>query len=341
LPLLFALLILFLLLPPLSEAEDFSGEAYLIGSSVADNGTSGALPSRMRTATQYLDFPADFGESKTFRLEMATLPAFSGLSENVNGAFAYALDSRTQVNVYGGMITTPDIPVLPLLKGTPEERLNDPSLRPVPCDNCQMLKDVVYLSNINFMRKYSGFFPRTDIGGRPIPLDFSAGLTTKYYFEELEGGDYIAQNLNLDAGACLTLHWGYNPVDQTSDRNIRIQVSGFELLPTSQKSVMSNVEVYESMTQRWHLSASWEEGIPDWNSTVSAGFTQKSEGGKWPGGGLEWDFRQMLYLRGGWDQDYFSAGASVAYRWVSVHYAFRHHELGNSLYQVSAQVEWP
>lgn len=340
-PLFFAPLILLLLLPLLTRAEDFSGEAYLIGSSVADNGTSGALPSRLRTATQFLDFPSDFGPSKTFRLEMATLPAFSGLSEYVNGAFAYALDSRTQVNLFGGMITTPDIPVLPLLRGSREDRLNDPTLRPQPCDNCQMLKDVVYLSDINFMRKYSGLFPRTDIGGRPIPLDFSVGLTTKYYWEELEGGDYIAQNLNLDAGACLTLHWGYNPVDQTSDRDIRLQFSGFELLPTSQQSTMDNVDVYESMSRRWHFSVSWEEGLPQWNSTLSAGITQKSEGGKWPGGGLEWEFGRMLYLRGGWDQDYFSAGFSAAYRWVSVHYAFRHHELGNSLYQVSIQFQWP
>ena len=41
------------------------------------------------------------------------------------------------------------------------------------------------------------------------------------------------------------------------------------------------------------------------------------------------------------DDDFISAGASMAWRWVSVHYAFRYHELGMSLYQVSGQVAWP
>src|SRR5262245_32352764 len=122
--LLCALLILLCALVPRARAEDFTGEVYLIGSSVADNGTSGALPSRFRTATQYLDFPGDFGQSAAFRLEMASLPAFSGLSDNVNGAFGYTIDSLTQVNVFGGMISTPDIPVLPLLQGTTDDRLN-------------------------------------------------------------------------------------------------------------------------------------------------------------------------------------------------------------------------
>ena len=296
----------------------------------------------MQTATRYLDVPADFGATGTFRLETATLPAFSGLSENVNGAFAYDIDGKTRLNVFGGMVTTPDIQVLPLLQGTSEERLNDPTLRPAPCGgSCGMLKDVVYLANVNFIRNYSGLFPRADISGRPIPIDLSLGVTAKYYFEELEGGDYLAQNLNLDAGACVNLAWGYDPVSRVSRRDFKIQVAGFEILPTRQKSSVGGVETYESLSRRWRFSASWEEGFPAWNSTLNFGVSQKTESGQWPAAGAEWDYRGLLFLRGGWDRDFLSAGGSVAYRWMSIHYAFRHHELGNSLYQVSAQVQWP
>jgi hypothetical protein len=192
---------------------------------------------------------------------------------------------------------------------------------------------------VNFMRKYDSYLPRTDISNRPVPIQFSVGATTKYFYEELEAGGYEAQNLNLDLGACLKLFWGYNPVTQKSDRDIKVQLGGFELLPTKQRSTFSGVDVYERMATRWHLSASWEEGLPEWGSTLSLGVTQRSEASKWPGVGAEWDLRSLLYLRAGWDQDYLSAGASLAYRWMSVHYAFRHHELGNTLYQVSAQVE--
>lgn len=333
----------FILMAALSvRGEEFTGEAYRIGTSVADNGTSGALPSRYHTATQYLDFPGDIGPQRLFRLEMATLPAFADLSQNVSGALAYSLDDKTRINIFGGIISTPDIALLPVLEGTPQDRLNDPSLRPAPCgSNCSYLKDVVYQANLNLMRKYSGFFPRLGIGSRPIPVEFSAGITTKYYYEELEGGGYEAQNLNVDLGTCVKFAWGYDPITKASDRDIKVQFSGFELLPTRQKADLNGYEMYERMGWRWSYSVSWEEGIPSLQSFLSLGITQKRDGGRWPALGAEWDFRDLLFLRAGVDKEYLSAGASAAWRFASVHYAFRHHELGNSLYQVSLQLEWP
>lgn len=324
-----------------AAAEEFSGEAYLLGASVANNGTSAALPSRHHTATRYLDFPGDIGDDRTFRVEMATMPLFAGLSEIWDGAASYALDSHTQVNVFGQLATTPDIQVLPLLRGTAEDRLNDPGFRPDGCGDCYRMRDVVYLANLNFMRKYDGEFPRMDISSRPIPIRFSVGVTAKYFYEELEGGDYIAQNLNVDAGVCMQLFWGFDPISKVSDRNVKIQFSGFELLPTSQQSEFGGTQVFERMDRRWRMSASWEEGLPSLASTLSAGLTQKSEQGAVPGFGVEWDLREMLYLRCGMDAEFLSAGTSLAWKWFSVHYAFRHHELGTSLYQLSAQVQWP
>jgi len=335
------LIVLILLVLAEARSEDFAGEPYLLGSSVADNGSSAALPSRLYTATQFQDFPGDFGDARTFRLEMASLPLFGDLSQTWDGALGYALDERTHMSAFGQIVSTPDIPLLPLLRGSYQDRLNDPGFRPTACDGCQQLKDVVYLMSLNFIRKYDWEFPRLDISSRPIPIQFSAGLTAKYYWEELEGDDYTSQNLNLDAGMCMKFLWGYNPVTKVSDRNIKIQFSGFELLPTKQQSDFGGVQVYENMTYRWRMSASWEEGLPDLASTVSAGLTQKSEGSTIPGFGAEWDLKEMLFLRAGMDNDYISAGASVAWRWVSVHYAFRYHELGTSLYQVSGQVQWP
>ena len=323
------------------SAEEFSGEPFILGSSVSNNGTSGALPSRAAAASQYLDFPGDFFDVKLLRVEMATLPLFDGLSQAIDGTVTYALDSRTQFNIFGQTVTTSDIPVLPLLRGTTSDRLNDPGFRPLPCNGCAQLRDVVYFANLNFIRRYDWEFPRIDISSRPIPVQFSFGATTKYFYEELEGSDYIAQNLNADLGASLRFLWGFDPVTKFSDRNIKLQVGGFELLPTKQSSSFSDALVYEDMNRRWHFSMSWEEGLPELSSTFSVGITQKSEQGNIPATGIEWGFRELLFLRGGMDDDFLSAGASVVYRWMSVHYAFRHHQLGTSLYQVSLQLQWP
>lgn len=336
------LLIVILLLSALgARSEDFSGEQYYLGSSVADNGTSAAMPSRLYTATQFLDFPGDFGDARTARLELATLPLFGGLSQVWDGAAGYALDPRTHLNVFGQLVSTADIQQLPLLKGSREDRLNDPGLRPAGCDGCFQMRDQVYLVSMNFMRKYDMEFPRMDAFNRPIPIQLSAGVTAKYFYEELEGGDYIAQNMNLDAGLSMKFFWGFNPTDGTSDRDIKIQFSGLELLPTSQQSEFGGSQVYEKMDSRWRMSMSWEEGFPDLASTFTAGFSQKSESGPYPAVGAEWDLKEMLFLRAGMDKDFISAGASVAWRWVSVHYAFRYNDLGTSLYQVSCQAQWP
>jgi hypothetical protein len=309
--------------------------------SVAGNGSSNTVPSRFHTATQYLDFPGDFGDSKIFRLEGATLPSFSDLSQNVSGALNYALDSNTRLNVFAGIIMTEDIVRLPILRGTTQDRINNPGLRPAnPCTGCGLV-DAVYQGNIGFMRKYSGHLPRLDIGSRPIPMEASAGVTTKYYYEELWDGEYEAQNLNLDFGASLKLSWGYDPISRASDRDLKFQISGFEILPTKQRGAVGGFEVSERLESRWRVTFSWEEGLPSLGSFLTLAATQRSEGGKWPGLGAEWDLRRQLFVRAGWDGEFLSAGASVAWKMLSVHYAFRHHELGTSLYQVSAQVEWP
>lgn len=327
-----------------ASAEEFAGEPFLEGSSVADNGTSAAIPSRFRTATQFLDFPGDFGAASTVRLEVATLPLFDNLAQSWNGAASYTLDSATSLSLFAKLETTPDIESRPLLQGSREDRLNDPGFRPLPCDGCAMFTDNLYLGALNLMRVFRADFPRIDIASRQIPMEIGFGLTAKYYLEELAGpqdGDFFLSNLNLDAGVGLKLLWGWDPVAKTSDRDIKIQFSGLELLPTRQQSDIGGQLSYESMTYRWRMSADWEEGMPSLGSVLTIGFTQKSEGGSLPALGAEWDYRDLIYVRAGRDDDFLSAGMSLAWRWFSVHYAFRRHELGNTWYQVSGQIAWP
>jgi hypothetical protein len=336
--------ILVLICAAAAAAEEFAGEPFLEGSSVANNGTSSAIPSRLRTATQFLEYPADFGDAKTFRVEMATLPLFGNLAESWNGALAYNLDARTQLSVFGKMEITPDIESRPLLRGSREDRLNDPGFRPAVCDGCNAYSDHLYMAAINLMRVFHAEFPRIDIASREIPMEFGIGVTAKYYLEEIVGpqnGDYFIQNLNLDAGASMKFLWGWDPIARKSDRDIKIQFAGLEVLPTSQTSDIAGQNVYEDMSWRWRMSADWAEGFPEWSSILTVGITQKSEGGSLPAFGAEWDFKDMVFVRAGKDDEFISGGMSLAWRWISVHYALRYHELGTSLYQVSGQVSWP
>ena len=55
--------------------------------------------------------------------------------------------------------------------------------------------NMVYLVSLNFMRKYDWEVPRLDISSRPIPIQFSAGITAKYYWEEIYGGRYTGRRI--------------------------------------------------------------------------------------------------------------------------------------------------
>ena len=321
-------------------AEKYAGEIYLIGNSVANNGSSNAIPAQLYSPSQYLEFPADISPHKIYGGEIATLPTFASLSQIYNASIAFTLDPNSQVNAFYGIVATPDILERPLLQGTKEERLNNPTLRPGTCEGCNSFRDMVYLTNLNFMHQYNFLLPRSDISYMPIPIQFNIGATSKYFYEELEGGDYIAQNLNLDAGLCLKVFWGYNPINKSSDRNLKLQLNGFELLPTNQRSAFSEAKVDEPIDLRWHLAFSWEEFLPEWQSRLTVGLNQKPEIGKLPAIGLEWGFRDMLFLRAGKDAQSLSAGASFAYRFIALHYAFIHQDLNNTLYQVSLQMHW-
>jgi hypothetical protein len=266
------------------------------------------------------------------------MPLFGGLSQAVNGAGTLRLQS-VRLSAFTSIVSTPDIPVRPILPGTSEERLSRPELRPDGCDGCPSLRDRVYLGYLNVQREFSGWLPRTGLQSRPIPLFLGAGLTAKYFWEELEGGDYEAQNLNLDAGLSLRVPWDYDPASKTARQIMSLHLAGFELLPTSQRSDIGGFSAFERVQRRWHFSAAFQQGVPDWRSTFALGLQRRSEGGDWPAVGGEWTFAEKLALRGGWDGNFWAGGFSLRHRWVALHYALRHHALGASLYQVALQVQ--
>ncbi len=335
-------LILCLGLPPVVRAAEFAGDIFLIGQSVASNGAAGLMPTQPFSPSQHLTFPSEQPDEPIHALEINALPLFGSVARAYNAAATVSLDSQSQISAYYSIIRDDDIQLRPLLRGTREERMNDPSLRPTNCRDCgTFLTNMVTSAGLNFARSYSMRLPRSQISHRPIPLELNIGGTAKYFIEELWSGDYTAQNLNLDAGIGLTFFWDYHPITRLSTRNIKIIASGFELLPTAQIEEFGGSQVKEAIDSRWHYTFVWEEEISRWESRFTLSSQQRSEGGKWPGLGAEWNFKNMLFARTGFRSGFFSAGASLSYRMVSVHYAFIHHELATTLYQVSMQVRWP
>lgn len=324
-----------------TAAVEFAQEPFLVSHGVAAQGSALVLPPLAGSPLDFLDWPAGTSLTSLASLEAGTLPLFDGLSHATLGAAHYRYDEKTLIFAMTGIIGTDDIPIRPLLSGTREERLNRPELRPDECGECGMMNDRVYLGAVNAQRAFRGFLPRSGIASRPIPLTLHTGLTAKYFWEELEGGGYFAQALNADLGASLELSLGYDPVRQSSSRDIRLQFNGFEILPSSQRSEIEGYVKEERSERRWRLGLSWLEVWPELKSKTVLGITKKSEGEKWPGFAAEWGLKQSLFVRAGYDGQTWASGVSMRWHMVVLHYAVQRHPLGITWYQVSIQGEWP
>ncbi len=322
-----------------AQSEEFAGDVFGLENSIINNGNASAFSSPFYSPSRFLQFPGDGSDAPAFAIEAATLPLFGGLSQALNGAGTLRLDSNLRLSAFTSIVSTSNIMVLPLLRGTYAERLADPDLRPDGCQGCPSLRDRVYLGSLNIHRTFSTQLPRVGLESRPIPVQLGTGISAKYFWEELEGGDYQAQNLNADAGLSLRVLWDYNPIDKVAYQVFKIQIGGFELLPTRQRSDIGQFSAFESLNHRWHYSGSFEQVVTSLHSTFVLGVEQRSEGGRWPALGAEWLLDKALALRGGWDENFWAAGVSARYRWISVHYALRHHDLGTSYYQVSLQLQ--
>jgi hypothetical protein len=322
--------------PSLLFAERFSEDPYLLDFSVAGNGSAEALPGSP-SPSRFLEWPSDLEDAPRFSLEAATLPILGGLSEMVNGGFSLRVAPQTQLQSYAAIVTTSDIPVRPLLQGSYEDRLERPEWRADYCPGCGTLRDRVYLGFLNLAREWITELPRTGLESRPIPLSVDMGVKAKTFWEELEGGDYQARNLNLDAGVGVTLDWDHNPITGKSGRQFRWSLSAHEILGTPQRSEMEGEVVEEALRRRWRMAIRWKESFPGLRSEGTLGLRQLPEAGKWPSLGGAWKYRNFLETRAGFNADVWAAGFSLHHNWLALHYAFQVHDLGIAAYQVSLE----
>ena len=236
-----------------ANASRFAQENFLVTRSPTLSGNARNITPISYSPLSFLERPAGSGGDGAFSIEAANVPLFDNLSQGIVAAGHYALDSRHTLRAMTGIVTTNDIPVRPLLSGTYDQRQGDPNLRPSDCSDCAELRDRVYYGAFNIERLFKGNLPRSGIENRPIPAKLSTGVTAKYYWEELEGGDYIAQALNLDLGVVLEIASGFNPVSKKSERDLRFGFYGYEVLPTSQRSTIDNFVLEEKSEARWHI----------------------------------------------------------------------------------------
>ncbi len=318
-----------------SFSEEYAGEIYLIGYNVPANGLGRTIPSTIYSPSQFVDFPAIPGNSDN-SIEVAAIPQFGSLGSLFLGSVLFSLDSLSQIGLAAAMGIVDGIISNPAPNYTQEERYNDPDKRLQACPTCPQNRNADYLIFVNFQRSYNGELPRIDFTSRPIPICFTWGTTVKYFKEELEGQDYIAQNLNMDMGASLKLDWGYNPAINKSSRAFSLDLNGFELLQTSQASKYAR----EKIASRFYMGLYWQENLEKYRSKFTLGIRQKPGWGRLPGIGMEWNYANLLAVRAGAQTGFITGGIGFNYHIFNLHYSLSYHELSYTLNQISLQLNF-
>ncbi len=338
----FPLLLLFAMGPWFalsSFGENYAGEIYLLNLSVPLSGTARTMPSFLGAPSEFLEFPASFQDQKKVKGEIASMPLFGDLSSGLYGAVSMPLQNNIQISAYGAMVVTNDIGYRPVLDfESYDNRRADPTARPEYCErNCREFRNAVYMAYLNAKKQFRFEFPRLDYFSAPLPMELTLGTNIKYFKDELEGAEYIAQNINMDAALNLRLELGYNPIEKNSHFDLVIEAILLELLQTSLSSNYND----EPISSRYHLAMFAEKKLPQWNSRAKIGVHQKSEWSKYPGWGAEWIYRDFIGINAGYHSGFISGGMFLKYQMLSLFYSLNHHDLGFSPYQISLQVEAP
>ncbi len=311
----------------------YTAEPYLMGYSVSTNGSSRVMPSYLGSPSQIIDFPAEMSPAPGAYFELSTLPIFGGLSNIYIGALSFQWDTLSEISVFAAMTHDDGIIKNNALKYTAAQRLSDPSKRPEKCNNCMELINNSYLGLINFKRRFLTTLPRINFYKLEIPLITTAGLNLKYLKDELEGMNFIAHNLNMDASVHIEIRIPNPSFPGHFERCFNVMITGFELLQTQQFSEYGR----EKVSARYHMNMYWNEKFRKVSCTLGLGVIHQPEWSDLPGVALRVNYKEMLTLRAGFQEPYISGGLSFRYKQLALHYAIRNHQLGTSLYQLSLQ----
>jgi len=290
---------------------------------IADDGTAG-----------YWN-PAGLGNLKGHQVLFSHVQMFDNLAHHNFGNLSVKLGNNMGIGISWVRLAVDDIPRYSELRGSKYDRFINPDLRSTgqPEGYFGDIEDALFLS---FGK---GFDFDLVLGGGVsptlVPLKFSLGVSYKYISQQLDNA--IGTGQGLDVGIKISF-LGLKSDETMVQRNLSF---GLNLQDVAGTTVLWNTsnQTKDKLPLNLLIGMSYTERIPWLKSrvTLSMGRDNSYESSNHWGG--EINFGNILAVRCGMRDKYFTAGAGFKVFWFHADYAFVSYDLGNS-HRISGGIEF-
>ncbi len=225
------------------------------------------------------------------------------------------------------------------LPGTETERLNDPSMRADASNNGYFYNDQNMVT-VSLAKLFSVPIGRPETYNYPMPMDLSAGINFKEFWQTLNpsGKVRMGMNINCDAGLLLRVSLDYDLQQKMVDREVYVGATVKDLLGTKEVWLHSpdNYQETVDLSQYYGIAYIDKTHLLGANWLVTAALERSYETTYHCG--IEAQVFNMVALRLGVSQNVFTCGAGVTYKNYSLDYAFRFDDVDYSPLRLSLKV---
>jgi hypothetical protein len=285
--------------------------------------------------------PASHAYVKQYEISAEYARLYGGLSTQGDAAFHVPLQEQMSVDAFYVRYQSGAIKEWDSLPGTELQRLEDPSLRPDGSYNSLFYNDQ-NLAVLSLAKIFPMPIPRPEGYSYPLPVDLSAGVSFKGFWQTLnpEGKVRMGMNINCDAGLLLHVSIDYDLAKKQVDRELFVGATVKDFLGTSVVWLHSpdNYQEIVDMTQYYGISYIDRTRLLGANWLVS--FALEKSYDVTYHAGIEAEFFDLIALRVGLSQNVWTCGAGVTYRNYSLDYAFRFDDIDYSPLRLALRVSF-
>jgi hypothetical protein len=280
--------------------------------------------------------PAASSFTKSYDMSAEYASLYGGLSSQACAAFRAPLQDNMSVGILYEPFFSGDINLWDTLEGTYLERLMDASKR-TDGSSSGVFTNTQHNLSISFARLFNVPVPRPTSYSYPLPIEFSAGIGFKGYWQTMNPDKKLRMGMNVNCDAGLMLHIGidYDLLKKNVSREIYAGFSVKDFLGTKVIWIHSPTNYQEKVdrTEYFGLSYIDKTGIAGADWTVALGgersYTTIFQGG------IEARFWNILSFRAGLSDQTFTTGVGISYKKYQLDYAFSFDDLAYSPLRLS------
>jgi hypothetical protein len=323
-----------------SESVRYAAELNIVPASarVAAMGDAGvALP--LDAAGVFWN-PASHAFIKTYEVSAEYARLYGGLSSQANCAVHAPLQEQMSACAFYDRFSSGNIEQHDSLAGASyQERIEQPSIR-ADGSSTGLFTNNHNLILLSIAKIFSVPIPRPASYSYPMPIELSAGISFKDYWQTMNPGGKVrmGNNVNCDAGLLLRISINYDLAKKQVDREIYVGAAVKDFLGTRVVWLHSPDDYQESIDRKQYFGISYVDGSGLLGARWIASFAMMRSYETTYHGGLEAQLWNTIAFRLGLSDRVFTCGAGLTYKRYSLDYAFRFDELEYSPLRLALRV---